>query len=269
MTRLCRLFSVTRAGFYAWRDRPASAPARQDRVLLEDMRAIFEQSGRTYGSPRLYQALTKRGHRLSHRRVERLMRVGGWRARAVRVYRRTAGTHRWFGQHPNRVQATQASARNQIWVGDLTYLKIADRWWYLAAILDQYSRRVLAWRVSATRDATFTRAIVQAALRRRQPRPGLIFHSDRGSEFLGTPFRDCLVKSGVLQSMTRGGAPDENAHMESFFHSLKAELTHGRSFATVAELRRMLRRYMSYYNCQRLHSSLGYQSPVDYERATA
>jgi transposase InsO family protein len=269
VTRLCRLFAVTRAGFYAWRDRPASAHARQDRVLLEDMRAIFEHSGGTYGSPRLYRALTGRGHRLSHRRVERLMRVGGWRARAVRVYRRTAGTHRWFGQHPNRVQGAQASARNQIWVGDLTYLKIADRWWYLAAILDQYSRRVLAWRVSATRDATFTRAVVHAALTRRRPKPGLIFHSDRGSEFLGTPFRDRLAKSGVEQSMTRGGAPDENAHMESFFHSLKAEVTHGRSFATVAELRRVLRRYMQYYNRRRLHSSLDYQSPVDYERAAA
>ena len=269
MTRLCRLFAVTRAGFYAWRDRPASAHARQDRVLLEDIRAIFEHSGGTYGSPRIYRALTARGYRLSHRRVERLMRVGGWRARVVRVYRRTAGTHRWFGQHPNRVQRTQASGINQIWVGDLTYLAVAGRWWYLAAILDQHSRRVLSWRLAATRDALFTRALVHAALRRRQPTPGLIFHSDRGSEFLGTPFRQRLAASGVQQSMTRGGAPDENAHMESFFHSLKADLIHGRSFATVAELRHALRRYLRYYNHQRLHSSLGYQSPVDYERAAA
>lgn len=269
MTRLCRLFAVTRAGFYAWRDRPASAHARQDRVLLEDIRAIFEHSGGTYGSPRIYQVLTARGHRLSHRRVERLMRVGGCRARAVRVYRRTAGTHRWFGQHPNRVQRMRASARDQIWVGDLTYLKVGARWWYLVAILDQYSRRVLAWRVTARRDAAVTRAVVHAALTRRRPKVGLIFHSDRGSEFLGTPFRQRLAKSGVQQSMTRGGAPDENAHMESFFHSLKAEVTHGRSFAAVAELRRVLRRYMQYYNHHRLHSSLGYQSPVDYERAAA
>lgn len=269
MTRLCRLFSVTRAGFYAWRDRPASAHTRQDRVLLEEMRAIFEHSGGTYGSPRLYRALRARGHRLSHRRVERLMRVGGWRARVVRVYRRTTGTHRWFGQHPNRVHRMQASARDQIWVGDLTYLKVAERWWYLAAILDQYSRRVLAWRVTATRDAAFTRSVVHAALKRRRPPEGLIFHSDRGSEFLGTPFRERLVTSGVQQSMTRGGAPDENAHMESFFHSLKAEVTHGRSFASVGELRRVLRRYMQYYNHHRLHSSLDYQSPVDYERGAA
>lgn len=269
MTRLCRVFAVTRAGFYAWRERPPSARARQDRVLLEEMRAIFERSGGTYGSPRVHRALVARGDRISRRRVERLMRAGGWRARVARVYRRTAGTHRWFAQHPNRVRRTQARGLNEIWVGDLTYLTVAGRWWYLAAILDQCSRRVLAWRLAATRDATFTRGVVDAALRRRRPKGGLIFHSDRGSEFLGTPFRQRLVTSGVQQSMTRGGAPDENAHMESFFHSLKAEVIHGRSFATVAELRQALRRYVRYYNHQRLHSSLGYQSPVDYERAAA
>ena len=165
-----------------------------------------------------------------------------------------------------RIQATRP---NQIWVGDLTYLAVAGRWWYLVVVLDQYSRRVLAWRLTTRRDSVLTRAVVDAALRRRQPRGDLIFHSDRGSEFLGTPFRQRLVVSGVQQSMTRGGAPDENAHIESFFHSLKAELIHGRSFGTVAELRQQLRRYVQYYNHQRLHSSLGYQSPVDYERGAA
>ena len=152
---------------------------------------------------------------------------------------------------------------NQIWVGDLTYLGVAGRWWYLAVILDQYSRRVLAWRLATTR------ALVDAELRRRYPRAGLIFHSDRASEFLGTPFHQRLVAAGVQQSMTRGGAPDENAHMESFFHSLKAELIHGQSFAAVTHLRRALSRYIQYYNHQRLHSSLAFQSPVDYERADA
>lgn len=111
--------------------------------------------------------------------------------------------------------------------------------------------------------------MLDAALRRRQPPPGLIFHSDRGSEFLGAPFHARLVAHGAAQSMTRGGAPDENAHMESFFHSLKAELIHGRVFATVTELRRALRQYARYYNHERLHSALGYQSPVDYERGAA
>jgi putative transposase len=268
VTRLCRLFGVTRPGYYAWRQRPVSAHQRQDRVILEEIRVIFEHSGGTYGSPRVDQALNAQGRRISRRRVERLMREGHWRARAVRVYRRTVGTHRWFGQHPNRVGRTQTSRVNHIWVGDLTYLGVAGRWWYLAVVLDQ-SRRVLAWRLAATRNAVFTRALVDAALRRRRPRAGMLFHSDRGSEFLGTPFRQRLIAAGVQQSMTRGGAPDENAHMESFFHSLKAELIHGRLFHTVPELRQQLRRYVQYYNHQGLHSSLGFQSPVDYERGAA
>ena len=269
MTRLCRLFEVTRGGYYAWHERPASAHTRNDRVILDEMRAIVERSGGTYGSPRLQQALTAQRRRISRRRVERLMRQGGMRARVVRVYRRKAGTHKWFGQHPNRVRRDQATRRDQIWVSDLTYIAVAGRWWYLAVVLDQYSRRVLAWRLATTRDAVFTRGLLDAALRRRQPRRGLIFHSDRGSEFLGVPLFARLAQHGVRQSMTRGGAPDENAHVESFFHSLKAELIQGQSFAAVADLRRQLQRYVRYYNHQRLHSSLGYQSPVDYEHGAA
>ena len=269
MTRLCRVFAVTRAGYYAWRQRPASARTRQDRVLLEAMRAIFEGSDRTYGSPRIQESLAAHGCCVSRRRVERLMRADGMRARIARLYRPKAGTHRWFGQHPNHVRRTHATRPDQIWVGDLTYLSVGGRWWYLAAVLDQYSRRVLAWRLASTRDSRLTRAVVDAALRRRRPTRDLIFHSDRGSEFLGTAFRTRLAVDGVRQSMTRGGAPGENAHMESFFHSLKADIIHGRSFQTVAELRQRLRRYVRYYNHRRLHSALGYHSPVDYERAAA
>jgi transposase InsO family protein len=260
---------VTRAGFYAWRRRPVSARCAQDEQLLRIMRSVYEASDGTYGSPRLHQALKRAGHAVSRRRVERLMRVAGWRGRVVRVYRPKAGTHRWFGQHTNQVQRTRATRLNQIWVGDLTYLSVAGRWWYLAVILDQCSRRVLAWRLGAVRDSRLTSTVVAAALRRRQPAPGLIFHSDRGSEFLGARVRQHLCEAHARQSMTRGGAPGENAHMESFFHSLKADGIHGRTFQTVRALRHHLRRYLRYYNHQRLHSALGYQSPVDYERRAA
>jgi transposase InsO family protein len=185
------------------------------------------------------------------------MRASGWRARIARVYRPKAGTHRWFSRQPNRVRRTQATRPNQIWVGDLTYIGAGGRWWYLAVVLDQWSRRVLAWRLARTRTSRLTRAVVEAALRRRHPPRGVIFHSDRGSEFQGAPLRLRLAAHGLRQSMTRGGAPDENAHIESFFHSLKADVIHGRRFQTVGELRHELRRYVRYYNHQRLHSSLG------------
>ena len=118
-------------------------------------------------------------------------------------------------------------------MGDLTYLAVAGRWWYLAVVLDQCSRRVLAWRLGSLRDSRLTRTVVDAALCRRRPPAGLIFHSDRGSEFLGTLFRVRLIASSVRQSMTRGRAPGENAHMESFFHSLKADVIHGQSVHTI------------------------------------
>lgn len=269
MTRLCRRYGVTRAGFYAWRRRPVSARRTRDEHLLKVMRPLFEASHGTYGSPRLHRALRLAGYAVSRRRVERLMRAAGWRARVARVYRPKAGTHRWFGQHTNQVQRTRAARLNQIWVGDLTYLSVAGRWWYLAVILDQCSRRVLAWRLGTVRDSRLTSGVLAAALRRRRPAPGLIFHSDRGSEFLGARVRQHLCDAQARQSMTRGGAPGENAHMESFFHSLKADGIHGRTFQTVRELRQYLRQYLHYYNHQRLHSALGYQSPVDYEQRAA
>jgi transposase InsO family protein len=269
VARLCALLGVTRAGYYAWRQRPASPRLEQDRKLLAIMESIFERSGGTYGSPRLHRALAVQGHRISRRRVERLMRAGGLKARVMRVYRRKAGTHRWFGQHPNRVKRTLATRPDQIWVGDVTYLPVGGRWWFLATILDQYSRRVLSWRLGSIRDARLTRAAIDAAFRRRRPEKGLIFHSDRGSEFLGSAFTHHLEKFGVCQSTTRGGSPDENAHIESFFHSLKADLIHGERFGDIRELRRHLQRYVRYYNYRRMHSALQYHAPVDYERGAA
>jgi transposase InsO family protein len=197
------------------------------------------------------------------------MRMGGLKARVMRVYRRKAGTHRWFGQYPNRVKRTLAIRPDQIWVGDVTYLPVGGRWWFLVTILDQYSRRVLSWRLGSIRDARLTRAAIDAAVRRRRPGKGLIFHSDRGSEFLGSGLSQFLEKNGVCQSTTRGGSPDENAHIESFFHSLKADAIHGEQFRDVGELRQHLARYVRYYNYHRMHSALQYHAPVDYERGAA
>ena len=263
------MYGVGRAGFYAWRRRPASARHEQDRKLTAQIRAIFEASTGTYGSPRIHRTLRTQGVRVSRRRIERLMRHGNLRARVVRIYRANPRLHRFFGQHPNHVGRTRATTLNAIWVADLTYLAVGRRWWFLAVVLDQCSRRVLAWQLAATRDSRLTRAVINAALRRRQRPKGLIFHSDRGSEYLGAPLRRRLQTLGIRQSMTRGGSPGENAHMESFFHSLKADLIHGRQFHHVDHLRHALRRYIRYYNFTRLHSALDYQSPVDYERGAA
>ena len=176
-----------------------------------------------------------------------------------------ASTHRFYAQHPNRLRTTRATAPDQIWVGDITYLAVAGQWRYLAVVMDQYSRRVLAWTLGRRRDARVTRAVLSAAVARRRPAPGLIFHSDRGSEYLAAPFGDRVAALGLLQSASTHG-PGDNAHMESFFHSLKAEVTRGVTYTTDTALRRQLTHYLRYYNATRQHSALGYYSPMAFER---
>ena len=265
MTQLCRYYGVSRGGLYAWRHRPVSVHAEQDRCLLEEITRVFTKHADRYGSPRVHHELTRAGWTVSRRRVARLMRGAGLRAKAVRGYRATVGTHRFYGQHPNRLRRMRATAPNQVWVGDITYLSVKGQWRYLAVVMDQYSRRVLAWTLGRRRDARVTRAVLTAAVKRRRPAPGAIFHSDRGSEYLAAPFGARVVQLGLLQSASSHG-PGDNAHMESFFHSLKAEVTRGETFITDAALRREVRRYVRYYNATRQHSSLGYHSPMAFER---
>lgn len=269
MTRLCALYGVTRAGYYAWRHRPASAHAVQDWQLRQRIQGLFAAHRGTYGSPRMHRALAAAGWAVSRRRVERLMRTAGLRARVARLYRANPRLHRFYNQHPNRLWTTAATRPDQIWVGDITYLAVAGQWRFLAVVMDQYSRRVLAWRLGRTRDARLTRAVLDAAVRRRRPSAGLIFHSDRGSEYAAAAFRQRLVSLGLRQSTTRGGTPGDNAHIESLFHSLKAELVHGARFDSERALQHQLRRYLRYYNHQRLHSALGYCAPVTYESRAA
>jgi transposase InsO family protein len=197
------------------------------------------------------------------------MRETGLRARAGALYRANPRLHHFYRRHPNRVGARRARRPNQIWVGDITYIRVARQWRFLAVILDQCSRRVLAWAIRATRDAGLTRAVLDAAWRRRRPRRGLIFHSDRGSEYAAERFHDRLRVCGIRQSAGRVGRPGDNAHVESFFHSLRAELLHGVQFTTDAQLRLAVARYIRYYNQHRRHSALQYLSPMAYESRTA
>jgi putative transposase len=196
------------------------------------------------------------------------MRAAGLRAKAVRGYRAKAGIRARFAQHPNRVWAATVSQHDQVWVGDITYLRLVEGWRYLAVVLDHHSRRVLAWTLSRRRTARETCAVLNAALQRRRPPRGLIFHSDRGTEYMGAAFCAFVARHGVAQSASVRG-PSDNARAESFFHSLKTELTRGVTFPTETALRRALTQYIRYYNERRQHSALGYRSPVAFERRAA
>jgi putative transposase len=154
---------------------------------------------------------------------------------------------------------------NQVWVADITYLKVGAAWRYLAVVMDRYSRRIIGWSLSASKDALLTLAALNHAVRNRRPRPGVIFHSDRGVEYAAYAFRDRLAALGFVQSMNRPREITDNAHMESFFHSMKSDTVHGFTFATAEDLAQLLRSYIPYYNGVRLHSGIGYASPIDYE----
>jgi transposase InsO family protein len=175
------------------------------------------------------------------------------------------GTQRFYTSVPNRERQVEAKHPNRVWVGDVTYLRSGGKWRFLAVVMDKCSRKVLGWAVGKNRDAKLTLTALNRVARCRPPSPGLIFHSDRGVEFGAAIFKNRLSELGIVQSMNRPLRMNDNACMESFFHSFKSDGYHGKRFASDTELKEMLRRYLPFYNQERIHSALGYQSPVQYE----
>jgi putative transposase len=269
VSRLCRRYGVTRGGYYAFCRREPSVRVRQDEGLRVRIGGIFEASKGTYGSPRIHEALRQAGIRVGRKRVARLMRDGGLKGRAARIYRRMPGTRRFFGDIPNRVLEIKTTAPCQVWVGDVTYLRVGSGWRYLAVVMDRHSRRVVGWRLEDRRELKLTVGALNRAVRRRHLSPGLIFHSDRGVEFSAYAFRARLAALGIVQSMKRPRELGDNAFIESFFHSMKAEAIHARVFDDDRTLRETVSSYIRRYNRTRLHSSLGYRSPIDYEKTVA
>lgn len=262
---MCRVYRVTRAGYYAWQSRVKSAHEKRDEFLLRKTRTIFRRSRGTYGSPRITQALRLEGINVGEKRIERIMRDNNIKARCAKIYRRMPGTHRFFNRTPNRQRKKIIKRPNQVWVGDVTYLRCGSKVYFMAAVLDKCSRRVLSWAISNKRDVALTLKALNRAVRARELKPGLIFHTDRGSEFGASAFRNRLAELSIVQSMNRPRRMNDNARMESFFHSFKADGFHGAKLSSLAELRQLIRSYVPFYNHKRLHSALGYISPVQFE----
>jgi len=269
---MCGMLEVTRAGFYAWQSREASERSRQDAQLIEQVRDVHARSRGFYGSPRVTQQLRLDGVCVGRRRIARLMRLAGLQGRSARLYRQSKVARRaFYASVPFRPSIEQANTVDQVWVGDVTYLKVAGQWRYLAVVMDRHSRRILGWSLGPKRDAALTaRALRQAARNRPEGASGgVLFHSDRGVEYAAFEFRTQLARLGMLQSMNRAGKMNDNAHMESFFHSMKTEELYGKKFTTDDQLRQTLSSYIAFYNQQRLHSSLRYLPPVAFERQQA
>lgn len=269
---LCQWFAVSLSGYYDWLKRPVSQRERDDQRLLAEVRSIYEASRGVYGSPRVHQVLRRKAIRVGKKRVERLMQAAGLSGRVVRVTRRQPGAKQFRADGKNlRLSMPATTGTDQVWVGGITYLKVAGYWSHLAVVMDVHSRRVLGWTVSKGRSVQITLTALRQAIRRRSPPTGCIFHSDGGVEYTAYRYRDALERHGMIRSVNRPGQCTDNAHMESFFHSLKAELIRGRTYKTVQELRYALNSYINqFYNHQRLHSGINYSTSVEYEQtATA
>ena len=266
---MCRVLEVSRAGFYAWRTRPEAIRVRDDQRLAVEIASIHAESHRRYGSPRVHAELRGRGKNTGRKRVARLMRKQGLRARCKRRFRTTTDSAHEFPVARNVVKRQfEVEAPNTTWVTDITYIWTQEGWLYLAVILDLFSRRVVGWSMSERITRKLAIDALSMALLHRQPPRGLIHHSDRGSQYASGDYRRALATNGIVCSMSRRGDCWDNAVAESFFSTIKLELVYENDWATRTEARAAIFEYLEvFYNGERRHSSLGYLSPVAFERA--
>lgn len=266
--KMARVLEVSRSGFYAWLTRESSPREQEDQKLVDEMADIQEKVAKyRYGSPRMTVEMRNRGYRVGHNRVARLMRANGLAARRRRKFRTTTNSDHAHEPAPNLVNREfRPEKPNQVWASDLTYIATGEGWLYLCVILDLYSRRVIGWAISKSLGTdTVLHALWMAITRRGNPR-GVIFHSDRGVQYASVKFRRVLRRRGFLQSMSRRGDCWDNACAESFFKSLKSELIGKTIFAGRREAMQAIFEYIEmFYNRIRLHSTLGYVSPADFE----
>jgi putative transposase len=262
---MCRVLGVSPSGYYAWRKRGLSRRRREDAALLERVRGVWEGSGRTYGAPRVWAELRAGGVRCSRKRVARLMREAGLvGAYARRRRRKTTVQNPRAAAAPDLVERQfRAEGPNRLWVADLVYVPTQEGVLYLSVVLDVWSRRVVGWAMRPDARAE----LVEMALWRRRPAPGLVHHSDRGAQYTSLRFGARLERAGMLRSMGSKGDAYDNALCEAFFATLNREVLRRCRFRTREEARSVLFAYLEgFYNRRRRHSALGYLSPEEFER---
>ena len=269
--RLCKVLDVSPSGYFAWKNRPASRRQREDLVLLAHVRSAFSLSHETYGSPRMTHEVREQGLMAGRRRVARLMRENGLRARQPRRFQRTTDSQHAFPVAPNRLdQDFTTAAPNEKWGTDLSYIWTREGWLYLAVVIDLYARRVVGWAAGDRLHKELALIALRRALIMRRPAAGLLHHSDRGSQYCSNEYQAELRRHGIVISMSGKGNCYDNAMVETFFKTLKSELVWRTVFQTRAEATKALARYIDgFYNPCRRHSALGFVSPIQFEKRSA
>ena len=267
---MCRTLEVSPAGYYAWRRRPPCFQEQRREALLVLIQGIHAEVKQRYGSPRIHAALAARGETCSVNTVAKLMHDNGIRAKSARKFRcRTTDSNHALPVAENVLgRQFDPEAANEAWVADITYIPTREGWLYLAVVEDLYSRKVVGWSMAASMESRLVVDALLMAVKRRLPGESLVAHSDRGSQYASEHYQLLLGKHGITCSMSEVAQCWDNAPAESFFASLKKELTHHEDYQTREEARASIFEYIeAFYNLKRLHSSLGYLSPADYEKA--
>lgn len=267
VTRMCRLLGVSTSAYYDWRKRPESPRRLEDQRLAEKVKQSHAQSRMIYGARRIRKELLETGETISRGRVARLMRQQGLESKVKRKFKATTNSHHDRPVAPNRLERNfQADRPNQAYVGDITYIATHEGWLYLAVLIDLYSRAVVGWSMAERMTAQLANDALTMAIWKRKPPKGLLVHSDRGSQYASALYQNTLQERGFICSMSRKGNCWDNAPAESFFHTLKTELTHHRRYQTREEAKQEIFEYIEvFYNRQRRHSTIGYQSPSGFE----
>jgi putative transposase len=265
---LCEVLKVSRSGYYAWRDRPASSQAQRREELVERIQAAHADSQKNYGSPRIHRELRDQGIICSENTVARLMKDQGIRSKMHRRFKVQTTDSR----HPHPIAENRLNQQfdvpvpNRVWAADITYIPTGEGWLYLAVVIDLCSRKVVGWVADDHLRGELPAAALQMALTQRQPKGGLLHHSDRGVQYACDDYQALLARHKIICSMSRRGNCYDNAVVESFFGTLKTELIHHHTYATRNEARLALFEYLEvFYNRKRRHSALDYRSPAEYE----
>lgn len=272
--RLCLMLNVSTSGFYEWRKRPVNdttSVVNPDERLVVRIRAIQEETNWTCGSRRLQRELRALGEEVGRRRIRRIVHENALHSFHKKRFKKTTDSHHKLGYSPNLLeQQFSTAAPDEVWVSDITYVWTGEGWSYLATVIDLYSRRIVGWAYAEHMRSELVLKALERALELRQPPAEMIVHTDRGSQYASGAYRGVLREHGLRQSMSGTGNCYDNAVAESFFASLKKECVSRQHFATRTEAFDAINCYIEgFYNPRRLHSGLGYQSPINYERNTA